>query len=150
MNEKEELLISLFPENYRAALKSVSLSKLKTKYTIEGQKVQNVFNVSINIKASAYYPTGKSVVLCKLCDDKLFLPDTLEYAYISDLDRARSLIEKSIRTSCSTGSFGCCSKYNECSNARKCIHENPFYSLGCIYRSHLEAGQIYYGPNRNV
>ena len=105
MNEREELLINLFPENYRAALKSVSLSKLKTKYTIEGQKVRDVFNVSINIKASAYYPTGKSVVLCKLCDDKLFLPDTLEYAYISDFESARSLIEKGIRTSCSTGSW---------------------------------------------
>lgn len=46
--------------------------------------------------------------------------------------------------------FGCCSKFNECSDAKKCIHENKLYSKACIYRGHLDAGRIFYGKNRNI
>ena len=47
-------------------------------------------------------------------------------------------------------SFGCCHKYIECSDARKCLHDDLNYSEGCIYRQNLEAGRIFYGKNRNV
>lgn len=47
-------------------------------------------------------------------------------------------------------SFGCCSQFEECSNAKKCIHPNRMYSTACSYRSNLEAGRIFYGRNRNV
>lgn len=47
-------------------------------------------------------------------------------------------------------SFGCCSQFNACSDAKKCIHANKFYSKACIYRSHLEAGRIFYGKNKNI
>ena len=40
--------------------------------------------------------------------------------------------------------FGCCSKYRECSEARKCIHENQFYAKACWYRMNLEDGKIFY------
>lgn len=150
MDAKEQQIVTLFPDNYRHALKSVSLVQLKTKYNIGGIKTRHSFNIIINISPSAYYPAGKQIVLCKLCDDMLFDPTTCKYASITDLEKSRTFIENCIKASCSTGSFGCCSKYNECSNARKCLHENPFYSLSCIYRSHLENGEIFYGVNRNV
>lgn len=47
-------------------------------------------------------------------------------------------------------SFACCSKFIECSNAKKCVHENKLYSKACQYRMNLEAGRIFYGKNRNV
>ena len=47
-------------------------------------------------------------------------------------------------------SFGCCSQFEECSDAKKCIHPNRMYSTACAYRSNLEAGRIFYGRNRNV
>lgn len=47
-------------------------------------------------------------------------------------------------------SFGCCSKFEECSNAKKCIHENKLYSKACTYRSHLDNGRIFYGKNKNT
>lgn len=40
--------------------------------------------------------------------------------------------------------FGCCGKYIECSKAKKCLHENQFYSRSCYYRKNLEAGRIFY------
>ena len=150
MNEKEQQLLILFPDNYRSALKSVSLIKLKGKYKVGGTKIKDPFNVIANIPPSAYYPSGKSIVICKLLDDMLYDPQTNKTVYISDLEEACDMLARCIKTSCSTGSFGCCSKYEECSNGKKCIHANPFYSLGCIYRSRLEDDKIFYGKNRNV
>lgn len=46
--------------------------------------------------------------------------------------------------------FGCCSKYLQCSNARKCLHDDLNYARACLYRENLEAGKIFYGENRNI
>lgn len=46
--------------------------------------------------------------------------------------------------------FGCCSRYEECSDAKKCLHENILYARNCIYGAHLAKGRIFYGKNRNV
>lgn len=43
--------------------------------------------------------------------------------------------------------FGCCGKYVECSDARKCLHNNTFYARACYYRKNLEADRIFYGKN---
>lgn len=46
--------------------------------------------------------------------------------------------------------FGCCSRYEACSDARKCIHPDIKFALGCKYRQNLMAGKIFYGKNRNI
>lgn len=46
--------------------------------------------------------------------------------------------------------FSCCSRFNQCSDAKKCIHENKLYSTACTYRKNLEAGRIFYGKNKNI
>ncbi len=50
----------------------------------------------------------------------------------------------------SADSFGCCSLFNQCSDAKKCIHTNRLYSTACAYRRNLESGRIFYGKNANV
>ncbi len=47
-------------------------------------------------------------------------------------------------------SFGCCSRFNDCSDAKKCVHENKLYSKACMYRNNLDNGRIFYGKNRNI
>lgn len=47
-------------------------------------------------------------------------------------------------------SFGCCSKFMECSNAKKCVHVNKLYATACAYKYNLENGRIFYGGNRNM
>ena len=42
------------------------------------------------------------------------------------------------------GSFACCSRYEECSKEKKCIHKNKLYAMACQYRKNLEAGNIFY------
>lgn len=46
--------------------------------------------------------------------------------------------------------FGCCDRYKECSDAKKCVHDNRLYALGCAYYRNLRAGRIFYGKNRNI
>ena len=45
--------------------------------------------------------------------------------------------------------FGCCSLFEKCSDAKKCLHVNKLYSNACMYRKNLEQGRIFYGRNRN-
>lgn len=46
--------------------------------------------------------------------------------------------------------WDCCSRYMECSDAKRCVHPDPAFALGCGYRKILASGKIYYGTNRNV
>ena len=46
--------------------------------------------------------------------------------------------------------FGCCSRYLKCSDAKECVHEDKQYAKGCAYYSNLKNGKIFYGKNRNV
>lgn len=46
--------------------------------------------------------------------------------------------------------FDCCSRYEECSNAKRCIHHHPGMAISCGYRKILKSGRIFYGPNRNI
>ncbi len=46
--------------------------------------------------------------------------------------------------------FGCCSKYLECSDAKECIHKDKNYAEACTYNSNLKKGRIFYGKNRNI
>lgn len=40
--------------------------------------------------------------------------------------------------------FACCSRYRECSAARKCLHNDLLLSKGCWYRDNIERGKILY------
>lgn len=40
--------------------------------------------------------------------------------------------------------FGCCSRYELCSAAGKCLHDDLLYSSACEYRRNLEAGKVFY------
>ncbi len=46
--------------------------------------------------------------------------------------------------------FGCCSRFVECSDAKRCVHPDILFAAACIYRRNLEDGKIFYGKNRNV
>ena len=46
--------------------------------------------------------------------------------------------------------FDCCSRYEACSDAMRCIHPIPNFSIKCAYRKNLKKGKIFYGRNRNI
>lgn len=45
--------------------------------------------------------------------------------------------------------WGCCSRYEECSDARRCLHPDKVFSMGCSYRRNLLKDHIFYGVNAN-
>lgn len=46
--------------------------------------------------------------------------------------------------------FGCCSKYLECSDTKSCVQEHEQWSKGCSYRNKLISGKIFYGKNSTI
>lgn len=46
--------------------------------------------------------------------------------------------------------FDCCSRYEVCSDAGRCINPNPDMAAGCGYRKIMKSGRIFYGKNRNI
>ena len=65
-------------------------------------------------------------------------------------DLVRTIVKIGLDYYESGSSFGCCSQFIKCSDAKKCVHENKLYSKGCQYRKNLDAGRIFYGKNRNI
>lgn len=65
-------------------------------------------------------------------------------------DLVRAIVKIGLDKYESESSFGCCSQFMKCSDAKKCIHENKLYSKGCQYRKNLDSGRIFYGKNRNI
>lgn len=47
-------------------------------------------------------------------------------------------------------SFGCCSRYRECSCERRCLIPDAEYSQHCTYRTALEEGRAFYGKNADA
>lgn len=46
--------------------------------------------------------------------------------------------------------FGCCGRYEACSDARKCLHPDQLFAAACAYKKNLEQGRIFYGKNKNI
>ncbi len=46
--------------------------------------------------------------------------------------------------------FGCCHRYLQCSDEKKCINPDILVSLSCAYKLNIDNGRIFYGKNRNV
>lgn len=44
--------------------------------------------------------------------------------------------------------FGCCSRYAECSDYRHCVHQDKDFAFDCAYRRNLTKGRIFYGRNK--
>lgn len=118
--------------------------------------------VIINIKDPARKNRLSALRLASM-DTNIEMPSDMEYVdnkipyWIIEKDSEnyssyiKRLIENAVENySPKADVFGCCSKYNQCSDARKCLHQNLLYSKACFYRKNLESGKIFYGKNKNI
>lgn len=46
--------------------------------------------------------------------------------------------------------WDCCHLYEQCSDAKRCVHPDKSFALACGYRKILNSGRIFYGKNRNI
>jgi len=117
---------------------------------IEKPKKENLGTVILNISEWLFkqvaVPEGANVRMTS-SRYKIIVPSGEK----STLLYVKELIKKRLAVySTSEKPFGCCSLFEECSDARKCIHENKLYATACSYRHNLEHGRIFYGRNRNA
>lgn len=148
--------ISSFINNDKSL--SVWITELTT-----GKKTKLAFKVSLKGKKGAKYVSftaRKSII------KNISLPENVSLKYIdSDIANVivnfptgennyitfvHDILDYSVNTFEPADKFGCCSKYIECSNAKRCLHENLFYAKACFYRKNLESGKIFYGENKNI
>ena len=75
----------------------------------------------------------------------------MEFAIASSNPAFPSIIESIILQSFNFTAFGCCGKYIECSNKKRCLHDDIFYATAsCQYKKHLDKGEIFYGENKTI
>lgn len=130
--------------------------KNKNDYSIKF-KANIVFKLNEN-KELFYIKTDfKDDVLLFFCDtdftsDASFirLPYTLVEKHKKEINSLFLIIVKKYLELSDVDTFGCCHRYLECSNEKKCIHPNMIQSLGCLYKRNLENGRIFYGINKNI
>lgn len=125
---------------------------------------------------SSVYLFNENNLLCRICfrgkqhyisvpaqykDD---IPEELEYKILaSDSGMCRITIHSvqdvaeltdflcdivEAQTDAYPADFGCCSRYEACSDACRCIHPDPNMAIRCIYRKNLKQGKIFYGKNK--
>lgn len=137
-------ILAAYPQNFKEQIAGVDVSELSAKYKLKPAGKNQVYNVTVRIKSSAFYPTGESFVLCKAFADSLYLSVSQQVVPLSSPELSQLLVAETNKIFSSTSTFGCCALYQECSDENRCIHQNPFYSNGCTYRHNLEAGRNFY------
>ena len=111
----------------------------KTKYVSFSQPLKKLI-----VESGLNIVEVKSDPFCRVQLEEFF-----NYSTVNP-EKFGSLIASIILSLFSFDRFDCCGKYKECSDAKKCLHEDKLYSTACTYRKKLEQGIIFYGENRNV
>lgn len=150
----EDIINDIIPAEYRPLCK-VSIKEMKAKLTDDKFKKVNYSTVYISTPNNAYFTPPESAALCRIVENSIYFPQyTGEQVYNLQSktikEDCKDAVEFTIKRLFPVSTFGCCSRYNECSDAKKCLHPNLFYALGCTYRSHLESGRVFYGSEKNV
>ena len=149
-------------EKIEQALPSEYLNNCK--FTIEPLKLKlkddffkNVpcSNLCAALPSSMYFPNGVTITVCRILNDCAYFPSLGEQGIIpfssnNFAERFAAAFSSTLAQNVSVSTFGCCHKYAACSDARHCVHANPFYAVGCTYKKSLDAGRIFYGTNKNV
>lgn len=90
------------------------------------------------------FPYPSSMTLKEVKSDKINHHLLMVNEDNNGKDYIKNIAEYCLSIYESSSTFGCCSKYYECSRLKECVHENKLYSTGCMYRKKLEKNIIYF------
>lgn len=127
---------------YRDSIQNALLARIKT----GGKKTYISFEVKYK---QAFEDAGFETYSIK-SDQDFFRIELNHFYYSIDNVKLTPIIQQIIEDLFINTPFGCCDKYINCSDEKKCIHEDPVYAMACYYRKNLLSGKIFYGKNRNV
>ena len=127
---------------------------------------------------SSVYLFNESCIFCRICFRgkqhylsipsayEAYIPDGITYKILSSdpsycrvaLDSVEDVLQLkdvlceilAMQIDTFPTEFGCCSRYEACSDAMKCIHPNSDMAIKCAYRKNLKRGKIFYGKNKNI
>lgn len=140
VEEKEDGLISVTSKSFLAA--RVKLTK-KLKYVIVREKNQEYFNE---------YTASHNIVTTpvKVSNNLWIRIPITSIADVLEMIEPISAVYMTVLADFGGERFGCCSRYEQCSDAKECVHPDFILSRACAYRRNLEEGRIFYGKNRNI
>lgn len=120
------------------------LSKMVFNCSIKGKKENKYFSFAINNSLISKISIPEIAETKNIKSDKV--NTYVNFSVWNDLviKFMKDSILYYVETFEPSDKFGCCSKYRECSEAKKCLHRNQFYSKACWYRKNLESGKIFY------
>lgn len=118
----------------------------------------NTLICSVTLNTKSQYVTFDSKYLKDFenrgCDISQTKSDSnhfrLHINYGFEIEKFSSEIQKIIKSIRVPKTFDICSRYMQCSDARRCVHPDLIHAKECSYKEKLENGIIFYGKNRNV
>ncbi|MBS6701485.1 MAG: hypothetical protein KH284_07760 [Clostridiales bacterium] len=139
-SDYNSITIKTKPSPYCMQLKEFLFARIKTtgtnQYVSFSSKFKTLFD-DINIPYSQI-KSSPDFVRIKLSDFDEFLKN----------QSAPDILQKIYMNAFSFDPFGCCSRYLECSDLKRCVHPDIVYATACQYRKNLENGAIFYGKNK--
>lgn len=142
-------LLNVLVKNQLSEL-SVSFEKLKSKKNSYSVKFNDSVIVRVFKGTKKTYIELPNVGDLKVTDAKEFRK--IQLASLSEVSEHLDKISYSLQYILDhlPKDFSCCSRYEECSDRKSCIHPDKRVALGCYYRKVLVSGRIFYGKNRNI
>lgn len=137
-------ILAAYPQSFRDQIADIEVKPLAKTYRLKPAGKNQIYNIIVKVKPSAYYANGTDFVLCKAFTDNLYLSTTQQVVQLSSPELPQLLVAETDRLFAAASSFGCCARYQQCSDEGRCIHPNPFYANGCVYRHNLEDGKNFY------
>jgi hypothetical protein len=147
-------VLEIFESNEKS-LESVELKINKQYSTVS---VENTAAIRIKLSSKTNYISVKSRYIhlfkesMKLTSGKSE-KDWIRYQITTeyDLDEISNILLYIYDDCKPSGTmFGCCSRFNACSDAKKCVNPNKQHAKNCWYNENLKRGKIFYGVNRNI
>ena len=141
-SDYDSIIITTPPSSYCLEAKDFLFARIKT--------TGKLHYISFAAKfASLFRKAGISISKIKSNPDffRIELPD---FEAFLGTPIAPEIIEKIYVGTFNFEPFGCCSRYKECSELRRCIHPHNFYATACQYRKNLESEKNFYGIDKSV
>ena len=127
-------------------LGSNTLVVIKSTAKVQRILIKNALYDKVNIDLTTTLPSAKIVELKS--EPQYTVIETQREDDLTDC--IKPYLERAILDYKPTKTFACCSRYLQCSDAKKCLHPQQIYAKQCWYRDNIEKGIIIYGKNKNT
>lgn len=133
--------------------RSIVISAEPTPYRLNSNAEPLLCRVKVGAKSKyiAFAPQHREILdkyeipYTNTASDSFLRIGLSDFFTLASQDNFRYAINEIFAAAFNFDSFGCCSRYKECSQAGKCLHDDLIYaSAACQYKKHLDQGEVFY------